>query len=144
MVKSTIYLGSTIGTRDTSKNEIERRISLGWKKYWSLGRIFKGPYSNRAKGMVFNANVVPVVTYGAQTWTLSKNLENKIRITQNAMERSMLNFKKKDRIRISKIKKLLNSYLDMVKVAKSKKWNWRGGISQEWEVTFWQKLWKTK
>ena len=91
MVKSTIYLGSTIGTGDTSKNEIERRISLGWRKYWSLGRIFKGPYSNRAKGMVFNANVVPVVTYGAQTWTSSKNLENKIRITQNAMKRSMLN-----------------------------------------------------
>lgn len=87
LVDKTVYLDWAIRSRDTSQYETERRISLRWKKYGTLGRIFKRRCSNRVKIMVFNANVVSVVTYEAQTWTLSKQMENKIKVTQNTMER---------------------------------------------------------
>ncbi len=41
--------------------------------------------------------VLPAITYGAETWALTKQAHNKLAVTQSKMERGMLNITYKDR-----------------------------------------------
>jgi hypothetical protein len=52
-----------------------------------------------------NSCVLPVITYGSQTWAITQKYENKIKIRQNKMERIILGIKTNDWIRIRTIKK---------------------------------------
>ena len=49
--------------------------------------------------------VLPTMTYGCQTWSLNKQMTNKLRITLRAMERKMLDLKLQDKIPCSEIRK---------------------------------------
>lgn len=49
----------------------------------------------------WRSRILPSLTYGAQTWALTKGNINKLRGTQNSMERNMLRIKKMDKIKIS-------------------------------------------
>ena len=51
------------------------------------------------KRKVFNQCVLPAITYGCQTWSLTKALVKKLETSQAAVDRKMLNDKLKDRIR---------------------------------------------
>lgn len=57
-VVSIVYLGQLVILKDKTKREVDRRIVLTWKKYWSLKYIFKGPYTNRMKGEILNVCVI--------------------------------------------------------------------------------------
>lgn len=46
-VSETIYQGQLISTENKHAKEIVRRITLAWKKYWSLKHIFKGNFNNK-------------------------------------------------------------------------------------------------
>ena len=45
------------------------------------------------------------MTYGCQTWSLNKQMTNKLRTAQRAMERKMLDLKLKNKIPCSEIRK---------------------------------------
>ena len=66
-VTEIIYLGQKITLKNNTTEEIDRRIALGWKKFWSLKHILKGPFSNKSKSQIMNSCVLPTITYGAQT-----------------------------------------------------------------------------
>jgi hypothetical protein len=51
------------------------------------------------KTKVFNWCVLPVMVYGAETWTLTVRLVHKFKVAQRAMERVMLGVSLRDRIR---------------------------------------------
>ena len=76
-VEEVIYLGQTIAITKGTEREVNRGIALTWKKYWSLKHIMKGPYKNEHKSEIFNGCVVPTLTYGAQTWAMTKREEEK-------------------------------------------------------------------
>ena len=107
------------------EEEINKRITLTWNKYWSLKYIFKGPYSNKQKSEIFNSCVLPTLLYGSQTWSLTKKQEQKIKTIQNSIEQSILKIKIKDRIKIQKIKKLLNKSKNAVTLGRQKNGNGR-------------------
>ena len=125
-----IYLGQLIAWDKRNEKEINRRIILAWKKFWSLKFIFKGPFSNKQKSEIFNSSVIPSLIYGSQTWVMSKKDENKMKITQNAMERSMLNIRKKDRIPTKIIKNKLKNNINAVHAIKRLKWDWAGHVAR--------------
>lgn len=43
-VKEIPYLGQLIAFENKMEKEINRRIGLAWKKYWTLRHIFKGNF----------------------------------------------------------------------------------------------------
>ena len=43
--------------------------------------------------------ILPAMTYGAETWTLTNYLEKKVAMGQRSMEISLLNITKRDKIR---------------------------------------------
>lgn len=67
-VNNFIYLGKELSFEDKSEEkEIERRINIGWKKYWSLKEIIKGKYPLHLKKTVMDTCILPTLTYGCQT-----------------------------------------------------------------------------
>lgn len=104
---SYVYLGQTISTKKHLDEEIHRRITLGWSKYWSLKKITKGNIPPRIKGQVMEICIFPTLIYGCQTWAMNKTHHQKLARTQNKIMRSMLNIKLEQKIRTTTIEKQL-------------------------------------
>ena len=79
-----------------------------------------------------NSCVLPTLIYGAQTWATTKKEENKLRVTQNTMGRSILGIKRKDKVKISMIKRKLNNNTNNFRyAAKRLKWDWTGHVARQ-------------
>ena len=77
--------------------------------------------------MLFNACVLPVFTYGSQTWALTKQSKDKLAVAQRDMERSMMNVRLSDHISNERIRRK-TKVKDVVYAAQELKWNWAGHI----------------
>ena len=91
---------------NSTKQEVSIRIKAGWSVFGKYREIFldrRLPMSLKRK--VFNQCVLPAITYGCQTWSLTKALAKKLETSQLAMERRMLNVKLEDRICNTTIRK---------------------------------------
>lgn len=67
------------------------------------------------------------MTYGAETWRLTKQLERKLRCAQRAMERIMLGVTLRDRKRATWIREQTRIE-DIIVQIKKKKWTWAGHV----------------
>ena len=101
------YLGQTTHLKDTTKEEIYSRIRAAWscfgKKTKEILQDKQLPIS--LKKQVMDQYILPTMTYGCQTWSLNKQMTNKLGTAQRAMERKMLDLKLKDKIPCSEIRK---------------------------------------
>ncbi|KAG7298647.1 hypothetical protein JYU34_018301 [Plutella xylostella] len=95
-----------------------------------MGKI---PIPQSQKTKVFNQCVLPVMTYGAETWTLTVGLVHRFKVAQRAMERAMLGVSLMDRIRNEVIRQRTKFTDIAVKICKLK-WQW-AGISAEEPIT---------
>ena len=83
------------------------------------------------------------MTYGCQTWSLTKALVKKLETSQRAIEREMLNVKLKGRIRNTIIRQRTR-VTDIVQYETNTKWKWAGHITRmkdnRWTIrsTEWQ------
>lgn len=129
-VDSYIYLGKRVSfNAESNLEEITRRISLAWKKFWSLKEILKGNYSLQMKKIVMDTCIMPCLLYGCQTWVFTKNIKQKIANTQKAMERSILMIRKSHKIRSEVIRKK-TMITDALRHALALKWKWAGHIAR--------------
>ena len=79
-------------------------------------------------------------TYGAETWTLTKQARNKLVAAQTKMERSMLNITYKDR-RTNIWVRERTKLIDIIYTVRKMKWSWAGHIKDDrWtsRVTTWR------
>ena len=82
-VESYIYLGQKIEiTRNNLTADLSRRISLAWSAFGRMQDVFKSDIPNTIKARVFDQYVLPVLTYGTETWALNKNIINILQVTQ--------------------------------------------------------------
>ena len=127
-VEEIVYLGQNISMRNRTAEEVERRIALTWAKFWSLKNVFKGRITVYNKTKILNSCVLPTLKYGSQTWSLSKNDESKIKVTQNSMERSMMGIRLKDRLSMNTVRKKIKNRVNFLHEIKRQKWNCAGHI----------------
>ncbi|XP_045454782.1 uncharacterized protein LOC123664232 [Melitaea cinxia] len=121
-----VYLGQIISLKDLTSKEVEKRIGNAWKRFWSLREIFKNEEISMAiKRKLFNTCIVPILTYGCQTWSLTKAQTKKLETCQNAMNRSMMGKKLSDKIRITTIKNYTKTN-NVTVIIKKLKWKWAG------------------
>ncbi|CAG9835218.1 unnamed protein product [Diabrotica balteata] len=80
-VQEYIYLGQAIrADKSIQTKEITRRIRMGWAGFGKLSYTIKNQKIPVKLGTkVFNACVLPVLIYGAQTWTCTKSNLDRIR-----------------------------------------------------------------
>ncbi|CAG9829702.1 unnamed protein product, partial [Diabrotica balteata] len=84
------YLGHEIRIgRHNQTFELSRGIGLTWMAFSKLSYVFKSELLMCLNRKVFIQCVLPVLTYGAETLTLTKKVRNKICVTQRAKERSI-------------------------------------------------------
>lgn len=90
----------------------------------------KGPYKLNQKSRIFNNCILPTLTYASQTWTLSNKIQNRIKTTQNSLERSILGIKLRDKINLRKVKKILKNNTDALTEIRRKIWDWAGHVAR--------------
>ena len=124
------YLGQTTHLKDTTKEEIYARIRAAWSCFGKNKEILQDkqlPIS--LKKQVMDQCILPTMTYDCQTWSLNKQLTNKLRAAQRAMERKMLDLKLKDKIPCSEIRKR-TKIIDIIEYTLKQKWKWAGHIAR--------------
>ena len=124
------YLGQTTHLKDTTKEEIYARIRAAWSCFGKNKEILQNkqlPIS--LKKQVMDQCILPTMTYGCQTWSLNKQMTNKLRTAQRAMERKMLDLKLKDKIPCVEIRKR-TKIIDIIEYTLKQKWKWAGHIAR--------------
>lgn len=125
-----VYLGQIVQLgRSNFDKEVARRIQLGWAAFGKLRDIFSSKIPQCLKTQVFDQCVLPVMTYGAETWSLTVGLLEKLRVTQRAMERAMLGVSLRDRIRNTEIRQR-TKVTDIARRICKLKWQWAGHIAR--------------
>ena len=87
-VEEFTYLGSNIAS---SQKDIDIRIGKAWGAIEGLRTVWKSTLPTNLKRYFFRAAVETVLIYGSTTWTLTKQLENKLNGTYTRMLRVCLN-----------------------------------------------------
>ncbi len=64
-----------------------RRIGMGWSAFGKQNLVMNSNLPLSLKRKVYNQCILPVLTYGSETWRLTKELERKLRSAQRGMER---------------------------------------------------------
>ena len=90
-VQGYVYLGQHYSLKENNKDkEIHRRIMAGWVAYAKHRYILKSILAICLKRQVYNSCVLPAMTYGTDTWILTKQAQNKLAAAQTKIERSMI------------------------------------------------------
>ena len=124
------YLGQEIRTRDSMDHELQNRIQSGWKIYTKYKEILRNkriPISLKRK--IFDQCILPTVTYGCQTWSLTQQQKKKLRTFQRAVERSMLNISLRDQIPHEQIRRR-TEVQDILQYVGMMKWRWAGHVAR--------------
>ena len=95
----------------------------GWASCPKHRDIFKSNLAIRPKRQVYNSCVLPAMTSGAETWTLTKQAQNKLAAAQTKMERSMLNITYKDRKTNIWVRER-TKVIDIISNVRKIKWSW--------------------
>ena len=125
-----IYLGQTISMTGHWEKEINRRIGQTWGKFWSLKSIIlEKSIRLNLRLEILKSCVLTVLTYGSQTWSLTKSQTKKIQVCQRKMERKILDIKIKDKVKNEEVRKRSNIE-DVATIAKQLKWSWGGHVAR--------------
>ncbi|CAH2092277.1 unnamed protein product [Euphydryas editha] len=128
VVDEYVYLGQTIRMgKSNFEREVTRRIQLGWAAFGRLRHVLTSDIPQCLKSKVFEQCVLPVMTYGAETWSFTVGLIHKLRVAQRAMERAMLGISLRDKVRNDEIRRRTKVTDIALKVCKLK-WQWAGHI----------------
>ena len=90
------------------------------------------------KRKIMNTVILPAMTYGAETWTLTKHPERKLAVAQRSMERSLLNITRRDKIR-NEIIRSKTGVIDIIEKVKCMKGQWAGHVARM-KNTRWAKI----
>lgn len=128
-IEDYIYLGQLKSFKDQEKKEINRRITNSWKQFWSLKQILELDQSVETRKYLFDSAILPVLTYGLQTLSLTTKSLDQLRICQSKMERKILRIRPSERIRNEDIRNSTR-IIDVIDRTKRQKWSWAGHISR--------------
>ena len=124
------YLRQIISFHDRQEKEIDRRIQNSCKAFWKLRNYLTTKQINIVhRRKLFNMCILPVMLYGAQTWSLTSRQQERLRVAQRGMERRMLGVTRRDKIRNDEIRRR-TGVTDVVQMARNLKWSWAGHISR--------------
>ncbi len=120
------YLGQMVSANPAHEKEI-RRIGMGWRAFDRQSLVMNSNLPLSLKKKVYNQCILPVLTYGSETWHLTKELEGNLRIAQRGMEKRMFGITFRDKKRALCIREL-TKVEDILMTIKNKAWTWAGHV----------------
>ncbi|CAI6370121.1 unnamed protein product [Macrosiphum euphorbiae] len=131
-VKQFKYLGSVLTEKNETDKEVAARIQSGNKCLYGLIRILGSQSLSRdIKLQLYITLLRPIITYGAETWTLRKTEENKLIIFERKILRKIFGPVKDDetegwRIRKNKELEELFQKPNILNIIQSRRLQWAG------------------
>ena len=91
IVQDFIYLGSVISCDSSYDRDIDHRIQKACNAFGMLkSSLFSRTKINlRIKAKVYQSFILPILLYGAECWSLTENLLNKLRVFHHRCVRSI-------------------------------------------------------
>jgi hypothetical protein len=78
------YLGATLTDQNSIQEEIKSRLKLGNACYHSVQKILSSRLLSRNLKITIYRNIIlPVVSYGCKTWSLTLREEHRLRVFEN-------------------------------------------------------------
>ena len=142
-VESYLYLGQLVTANHDMEPEVKRRIAIGWQAFAKYNKVWKSTLPTCLKRKVLDQCVIPSMTYGSETWVLSKTLLKKLASSQSKMERRILGITWKDKKTNIWVRNQTKC-MGINQRIKSLKWKWAGHVARRddnrWthRATFWQ------
>ncbi len=88
VVEQYTYLGQMVSANPAHEKEIRRRIGMGWSAFGKQNLVMNMNLPLSLKRKVYNQCILPVLTYGSETWRLTKELERKLRSAKRGREKN--------------------------------------------------------
>ncbi|KAL0810833.1 hypothetical protein ABMA28_010143 [Loxostege sticticalis] len=130
-VEKYIYLGQEIRMgKENQVNEISRRTRLAWAAYSRIEFALRMNITTEQKARIFDACILPVLTYGAETWVFTKDSINKLRVAQRAIERKLVGVTLRDRMTNKSLREQ-SKVTDVVQRVAKLKWEWAGHVARK-------------
>ena len=125
------YLGQIVTPTGDLQKEANSRVKSGWSAFKKAETVLtSNKVDKNIKAHLFNANVLPALTYASETWNSTIKVENKIRTAQRAMERRITNISKRDHIR-SEVIREKSGVKDAVELTYKNKHRWAGHVARQ-------------
>ena len=120
-----------------AREEVMIRIKAGWS-FFARFKDILCDHGDRKLPMslirrMYDQCVIPTMTYGAETWTTTKQLEQELITAQRAIERRMLNITIRDKIRNTDTRKQTQVKHIMVKIKEAKMEMGRTSNAYRWQ-----------
>ena len=129
-VEKYVYLGKTVSRDGDLMPEIKRRITLGWAAFNKVDNIMRSrKASMQIKKKVFNEYVLPVMTYGSETWALTTAQMDALAVAQRKMERIMLGITLRDQRHNTWIRQQ-TGVTDIIDHIRQSKHRWAGHVAR--------------
>ncbi|EFO97114.1 hypothetical protein CRE_30476 [Caenorhabditis remanei] len=89
-VEEYVYLGRLLNTKNDLEPEIHRRRRSAWAALNNIKNTTNALTCPKIRAQLFDSIVLPALTYGSETWTFTKALSERVRITHAALERKLV------------------------------------------------------
>jgi hypothetical protein len=139
VVENFNYLGQQISFEDQMEKEINVRITNAWRSFWAQKKFFKGNLPIFCKKRLMDSTILPVLTYGAQAWSLNKDQEKRIQVEQRSMERCMLGVRMTDHV-TNEALRAKSGIKDALEKAKELKWDFAGHVQRRDDANLTKKI----
>ena len=95
-----VYLGGITSTQEGTDKNVERRIGLARETWQALGKVWNSKELSKAtKTCMYEVLVLSTLLYNAETWTLRKKQQQRLRVFEMACLWKIEGITRRDRIR---------------------------------------------
>ena len=129
------YLGAMLCEGGGSSRDVQERGKAGWRKWGEVSAVMNDKRMGmRLKAKVYRLVVRPVLTYGAECWSLNKRDEKRLEVTEMNTLRRMLGVTRRDEgLRNEEVRKRTGMQENIVKVVERSKMRWYGHVMRKGE-----------
>ena len=90
------YLGAKVASL---YDDFKRRSGIAWSQFWKLGKVWRSTkISLKLKLCVSDSLILPVLLFGAESWTTTQKLKNKLNAFGTSCYRILLNIRRINRV----------------------------------------------
>ena len=144
-VDSFRYLGVMIHSSGKNEVEITDRVESTIKLYHSLNTAFIGKkeISVKTKMSVYKTVYRPVLSYGSESWTLTRPLKSKIQAVEMKYLRKVKGITRRDRVRNEQVREELNIE-PIISTIEKQQMKWLGHLHRMTDERQVKTVWQTR